>query len=240
MANYVYHPADSRGTVDHGWLHSKHSFSFGSYYNAERTNFGVLRVLNDDQVAAGAGFGKHPHDNMEIISIPLSGALTHQDNMGNGSTIEKGNIQVMSAGTGIQHAEFNASQTEEVKFLQIWVIPNQRNVEPRYQETRIFWSKAKNDFLTILSPHKIEDIAWIHQDAYFSLGDFDSNFEKEYTLYDEAHGVYVFVLSGKIEIDGQVLDSRDGLGISNTDKFTIKALSNAEFLLMEVPLQITN
>ncbi|MHC8949670.1 pirin family protein [Sphingobacterium hungaricum] len=236
MATYVYHEAGTRGIVNHGWLHSKHSFSFGSYYNPERMNFGALRVLNDDQVAAGAGFGKHPHDNMEIISIPLSGGLAHQDSMGNGSTIEKGNIQVMSAGTGIQHAEFNASQTEEVRFLQIWVIPNQRNVTPRYDEKRIFWSKAKNDFLPIVSPEKKDSIVWIYQDAYFYLGDFDAGFEKEYKLQNPEHGVYLFVLSGSVEVDGQVLNSRDALTISDTDAFTIKATSNAEFLLMEVPL----
>lgn len=236
MAKYNYHPAASRGVANHGWLQSKHTFSFGGYMDAERMNFGALRVLNDDQVAPGMGFGKHPHSNMEIISIPLQGELAHNDSMGNGSVIKQGDIQVMSAGTGIEHSEFNHSETEPVKFLQIWVIPDKQNVEPRYDQQAIDMDKAHNNFLQILSPDASDDGVWIHQQAWFHLAKFDADYTREYVLKNPEHGLYVFVLSGDVQVGNQTLHSRDGLGIMGEKHLAIKALSKAEFLLMEVPV----
>lgn len=236
MAKFFYHPAQSRGHANHGWLNSYHTFSFAGYMNAERMNFGALRVLNDDTVAAGMGFGRHPHSNMEIISIPLEGELAHNDSMGTGSVIKKGDIQVMSAGTGIEHSEYNHSETNPVKFLQIWVIPNKQNVEPRYDQQAIDFEAAKNNFLQILSPNADDDGVWIYQDAWFHLADFDAGFERQYILKNPDHGLYIFVLKGDLEVEGQKLNTRDGLGIVGIHDVKIKADSKAEFLLMEVPV----
>jgi len=236
MAKYTLHKADSRGDANHGWLHSRHTFSFAGYYNAERMNFGALRVLNDDYVAGGMGFGRHPHSNMEIISIPLEGELAHNDSMGTGSVIKKGDIQVMSAGTGIEHSEYNHSETNPVKFLQIWLIPNKQNVEPRYDQLSIDFDKAKNNFLQILSPEKDDDGVWIHQNAWFHWADFSAGYEREYVLKDKHNGLYVFVIKGDVEVSRHKLESRDGLGIVGEEHVTIKADTQAEFLLMEVPV----
>ncbi|RXK59666.1 pirin family protein [Lacibacter luteus] len=232
----VLHKAGTRGHANHGWLNSYHSFSFAGYYNPERIHFGALRVLNDDTVAAGMGFGTHPHDNMEIISIPLSGDLKHKDSMGNEAVIKQGDIQVMSAGTGIAHSEMNARKDQEVKFLQIWVFPNKRNVEPRYGQITIDESKTKNNLLQILSPDANDEGVWIHQDAWFSLGNLEKGFSAEYKLKSTNNGVYAFVLEGDVTINGEALNKRDGLAISETDTLSIKADTDAKLLLMEVPM----
>lgn len=238
MENIVLHKADTRGNANHGWLQSFHTFSFANYFNPERVHFGALRVLNDDTVAAGMGFGTHPHDNMEIISIPLEGDLEHQDSMGNKTVIKKGDIQIMSAGTGVRHSEYNKNKDKEVKFLQIWVFPNQRNVAPRYDQIALNESERHNTLQQILSPNPDDAGVWIHQDAWFHMGKFDSGIQQDYTFKKEGNGLYVFVLKGAITVNDQALNTRDGLGIWNMDKVTISATSDAEFLLMEVPMEI--
>lgn len=232
----VLHKAGTRGHANHGWLNSYHSFSFAGYYNPERIHFGALRVLNDDTVAAGMGFGTHPHDNMEIISIPLSGDLKHKDSMGNEAIIKQGDIQVMSAGTGIAHSEMNARNDQEVKFLQIWVFPNKKNVQPRYGQITLDENKMKNNLLQVLSPNADDEGVWIHQDAWFSLGNLEKGFSTEYKLKAAANGVYAFVLEGDVTINGEALNKRDGLGISETDVLNITADADARLLLMEVPM----
>jgi redox-sensitive bicupin YhaK (pirin superfamily) len=237
MAQTIYHSAGSRGKADLGWLKSFHTFSFGGYYNPERVHFGALRVLNDDTVAGGKGFGEHPHDNMEIISIPLKGGLKHMDSMNNVAVISDGDIQVMSAGTGIFHQEHNDNATDEVKFLQIWVFPNVRNVEPRYDQLTLNKEDRHNKLQQVLSPSKDDAGVWIYQNAWFNLGSFDKASAMDYTMHAKGSGVYAFVLSGSVKIDGKELNARDGFGIWDTDKFTIEVADNAEFLLMEVPME---
>ena len=232
----IYHAADSRGDANHGWLKSKHTFSFANYHNPECMGFGALRVINDDFVIAGQGFGKHSHRDMEIISIPLSGKLGHGDNIGNNGTIETGEIQVMSAGTGITHSEMNADDHEAVSFLQIWVIPNKMNAEPRYQQIRMDELMKPNAFNQILSPNSDDAGVWIHQDAWFSMGDFDKGVTETYQLKNPNNGVYIFVISGKVVINGNTLDTRDGLGVWDTKNFTMDVLDGAKVLLMEVPI----
>jgi hypothetical protein len=238
MANTILHPANTRGDANHGWLHSKHTFSFANYYNPDRMHFGVLRVLNDDIVAAGMGFGTHPHDNMEIISIPLEGDLEHKDSMGNVTVIKNGDIQVMSAGTGITHSEYNKNKNQQVKFLQIWVFPNKRNVIPRYDQITLNAADRHNKLQQIVSPNPNDAGVWINQNAWFNLGNFDQDVSTVYTLNDKNNGLYVFNLSGNLEINGQTLNPRDGFGIWDTDKVSIKAQTNTEFLLMEVPMSV--
>lgn len=238
MKNSVLHKAGTRGLANLGWLNSHHTFSFSQYYNPDRMNFGVLRVLNDDTVAAGMGFGTHSHQNMEIISIPLEGDLEHQDSMGNKTVIKKGDIQVMSAGTGIQHSEYNKNKDTEVKFLQIWVIPNQQNVQPRYDQITLNPEDRKNKLQQILSPDPTDKGVWIHQDAWFHLAQFDAGTETEYTFKKKGNGLYVFVLKGTIAVNGQELNSRDGFGIWDLESATIKAIADAEFLLMEIPMEL--
>jgi quercetin 2,3-dioxygenase len=237
LANTILHKADTRGDANHGWLHSRHTFSFANYYNPERMHFGVLRVLNDDFVEAGMGFGTHPHDNMEIISIPLEGDLEHKDSMGNVAVIKNGDVQVMSAGTGITHSEYNKNKDKLVKFLQIWVFPNRKNVKPRYDQITLNLADRRNKLQQILSPNAGDEGVWIHQDAWFHLGKFDEGFSTDYSIKKNGNGVYAFVLKGDITIDETVLNERDGLGIWNTDKISIRANSqDAEILMMEVPM----
>ncbi len=239
MSNSVLHRADSRGQANHGWLQSFHTFSFANYYNPERMNFGVLRVLNDDTVQAGRGFGTHPHDNMEIISIPLEGDLEHKDSMGNVAVIRNGDVQVMSAGTGIYHSEYNKNSDKTVKFLQIWVFPNKRNVTPRYDQITLNLADRKNKLQQILSPNPDDEGVWIHQNAWFHIGTLDEGFETTYTLKGgNGNGVYIFVLNGDVTVNGQALHARDGFGIWNTEQFDLKADSAAEVLLMEVPMDL--
>ena len=232
----IYHAADSRGDANHGWLKSKHTFSFANYHNPERMGFGALRVINDDFVIGGQGFGKHSHRDMEIISIPLSGKLGHGDNIGNNGIIETGEIQVMSAGTGITHSEMNGDDKEDVKFLQIWVIPNKMNVEPRYQQVRMDDILKPNEFNQVLSPNSDDAGVWIHQDAWFSMGDFDKGVTQTYELKNPNNGVYIFVISGKVVVNGNTLDTRDGLGVWDTKNFTMDVIEDAKVLLMEVPM----
>ena len=234
----IIHKAASRGHANHGWLNSYHTFSFAGYYDPARIHFGALRVLNDDTVAAGMGFGTHPHDNMEIISIALSGDLKHKDSMGNETVIKHGDIQVMSAGTGIAHSEMNANKDQEVKFLQIWVFPNKQNVTPRYDQITLDETKLKNHLQQVLSPDANDDGVWIHQNAWFSMGQLDKGFNTTYTLKNKTNGVYAFVIEGDVTINGQVLNKRDGLGISETDTISISADSDTRLLLMEVPMQL--
>lgn len=238
MKKYTLHQSDTRGFADHGWLKSYHTFSFANYYNAERVHFGVLRVLNDDFVKGGQGFGLHPHENMEIISIPLEGDLEHKDNMGNSTIIKHGDIQVMSAGTGVYHSEFNHNKDKAVKFLQIWIFPNKKNVTPRYDQITLKMEDRINRFQQIVSPNTDDDGVWIHQDAWFHIGKFDKGNSIEYSLKKEENGLYLFVLSGSFEIDNQIISKRDGLGIENGDSISIKSLSdNAELLIMEIPMR---
>ncbi|WP_298481258.1 pirin family protein [uncultured Maribacter sp.] len=238
MENIVLHKAETRGHANHGWLQSYHTFSFANYRNAERMNFGVLRILNDDTVAPGMGFGTHPHRNMEIISIPLEGDLKHKDSMGNTTTIHYGDVQVMSAGTGVQHSEFNKNKDSQVKFLQIWVIPNKDNVTPRYDQISLNKKDRVNRFQQILSPSSEDEGVWIHQNAWFHLANFENGFTSKYKLKSKDNGLYVFNLKGDITVNEQELATRDGLGIWNTNELTVKANSDSEFLLMEVPMEL--
>jgi len=232
----VLHKADTRGHADHGWLNAWHSFSFASYHDPSRVHFGVLRVLNDDTVAGGMGFGAHPHDNMEIITIPLAGQLEHNDSMGNSGTISKGEVQVMSAGTGIQHSEKNNNPKEIVKLLQIWVFPDKKNVEPRYDQKAFDLAASRNKLLTIVSPMGEKEGLNIHQDAWFSLGKLDKDVSITYALKNKDHGVYVFIIDGEVTVNGTKLGRRDGVGITEADQLDIKAEAEAEVLLMEVPM----
>jgi quercetin 2,3-dioxygenase len=236
MTNTVVHKADSRGHAAHGWLDSYHTFSFGGYYNPERIQFGALRVLNDDSVKGGMGFGTHPHDNMEIISIPLEGDLEHKDSMGNTAVIKQGDIQVMSAGTGIYHSEQNHHKNETVKFLQIWVFPNKKNVTPRYDQLTLNVADRHNKLQQVLSPSKDDGGVWIHQDAWFHMGNLDKGIVVKYNLKKEGNGVYVFVLKGDVTVNGQQLNTRDGAGITGEKELNIIADSDAELLIMEVPM----
>ena len=233
----IYHSAESRGHANHGWLDSYHSFSFANYYNPEKVHFGALRVLNDDNVAGGMGFGRHPHDNMEIISIPLEGNLEHQDSMGNKTVIKKGEVQIMSAGTGVSHSEKNQDLHLPVKFLQIWVFPDQQRLVPSYDQKLFDLSDRKNKFQTIVSPkNKNGEGVKINQNAWFNLIDLERQNTIVYQLNDSANGVYVFVLEGEVEIIGQKMGKRDALGLWETENFEINASANSEILFMEVPM----
>ena len=236
MENIILHKANTRGHADHGWLQANFSFSFGSWYNPDRIQFGALRVLNDDIIGEGMGFGTHPHDNMEIITIPLEGDLAHKDSMGNAETIKNGDIQVMSAGTGIQHSEFNPNADLKTKSLQIWLFPNKKNVTPRYQQISLDPADRINTLQQILSPNPEDEGVWIHQDAWFYLGKFDKNSSITYDLKKEGNGVYAFILSGNLTINGHELDTRDALGIQDVNQLAIHTNTAAEILLMEVPM----
>ncbi len=232
----VYHAANSRGGSHQGWLKSKHTFSFGDYYHPERVGFGALKVLNDDTVEGGQGFGDHSHANMEIVSIPLSGQLKHSDSMGNHGLIQTGDIQVMSAGTGVVHSEMNGDAERPVKFLQIWIVPNQKNVTPRYQQVSLVALLQRNEFNQVLSPNPEDAGVWIHQQAWFNVGEFDKGITKTYALHQPDNGAYVFVISGSLVINGHTLSPRDGLGICDTRYFTMDVLDNAQVLVMDVPM----
>lgn len=236
----VYHSAESRGHANHGWLNTYHTFSFANYRNNNRIHFGALRVLNDDTVKGGMGFGTHPHDNMEIISIPLEGKLQHGDNMGNSGIISKGEIQVMSAGTGVTHSEKNADDKEDVKFLQIWIFPRELNVKPRYGQMTLLASDKPDALLQIVSPNKEDEGLWIHQDAWLHLGKFNKRTNISYSFKKEGNGVYVFVIEGKVKIESQVLHARDGMEISETNSFNMEILEEAEILIIEVPMKLPN
>jgi redox-sensitive bicupin YhaK (pirin superfamily) len=235
----VLYKAATRGHKNHGWLNTHHTFSFADYHNPERIQFGALRVLNDDIVIAGEGFGTHPHQNMEIVSIPLYGDLEHRDSMGNGSVIRSGEVQVMSAGTGITHSEFNANAMEDLNFFQIWILPNKKNVTPRYGQQQFDFLKTKNQFIQIVSPNPDDDGLWIHQDAWFNIGTFDTDYAIDYPLKKEGNGLYVMVIEGEFEVEGQRLSRRDGMGIWDTASVQLTARSqDAQVLLIEVPMYL--
>jgi redox-sensitive bicupin YhaK (pirin superfamily) len=233
----ILHPSNSRGNANHGWLNAYHSFSFASWFNPERIQFGMLRVLNDDTVAVGMGFGMHPHNNMEIITIPLEGDLAHKDSMGNAATIKTGDVQVMSAGTGIQHSEFNPNHDQHTKLFQIWLFPKYRNVEPRYQQITLDQSLQKNNFAQILSPNPDDAGVWIHQDAWFYLSNFDKDFSKKLSLKKEGNGFYIMTIEGEIEVNGEKLERRDAIGTWATNEIQIKANIDSKFLVMEIPME---
>ena len=230
------HRAGSRGKAEHGWLHSRHTFSFAGYHDPQRMQFGKLRVLNDDVVEAGAGFGTHPHDNMEIVSIPLAGTLRHRDSMGNKHVIHAGEVQIMSAGTGITHSEYNDSQTEPVNFLQIWVLPRQRDIAPRYEQRAFEPASRRNRPQLVVSPDGQGDSLTINQDAWFSLLTLEAGHAVDYSLHAPDRGIYVFVISGAVECAGESLAHRDGLGISEAGSLTLEATGMAEVLIIEVPM----
>lgn len=230
--------ASSRGYANHGWLKSYHSFSFANYYNPERMGFGVLRVINDDVVAPSRGFGTHPHRDMEIISIPLKGALRHKDTMGNETVIKRGEVQAMSAGTGIAHSEYNNSDTEETNFLQIWVIPEKQGTTPKYSQREFDASKRKDNFQLVVSPDGRNNSVEIGQKAFFSMIDMSIGSKQTYEKYNSSNGVYVFVIEGALEIGEHHLSKRDSLEISSEGTLELKATSDAEVLIMEVPLFI--
>lgn len=235
--NTVLHRANSRGIADHGWLQSRHSFSFANYYDPEKMNFGLLRVLNDDIVAAGRGFGTHPHDNMEIISIPLEGDLEHKDSMGNTTTIRQGDIQVMSAGTGVRHSEYNRNADQQVKFLQIWIFPDKQNVEPRYDQMPIRNLAQPNSIYQILSPSNDDAGVWIHQNTWMHMADLEKGSSDTYQLKSPStNGLYAFVIDGSATINDQDLGTRDGYGLWNIESVDIKAATDTRILLIEVPM----
>jgi quercetin 2,3-dioxygenase len=231
------HRAGCRGHADHGWLNTWHTFSFASYYNPDRMHFGALRVLNDDTVQAGMGFGTHPHDNMEIITIVLDGELEHKDSMGNGSVIRPGEVQVMSAGTGIQHSEFNHSQANEVSLLQIWVFPDKRNVVPRYDQANFPDAEINGKWRTVVSPDGADNTLWIHQQAWFSLGVFEPETKITYQLKKADSVVYVFLISGELEVGSETLNQRDGLCIEQIrSEINMKTMKQSKVLVMEIPV----
>jgi redox-sensitive bicupin YhaK (pirin superfamily) len=232
----VIHPANERGNANHGWLQANHSFSFASYYNPAKMNFGVLRVLNDDTVAPGMGFGTHPHDNMEIITIPTEGALAHKDSMGNEEVIYSGDIQVMSAGTGIQHSEYNASKVAAVKLFQIWIIPNQQNVTPRYQQITLNPADSLNQLQQIVSPKQDEAGVWIHQNAWMHIANFTEDKSVNYTVKNKGHGAYVLIINGEASIDTTILNNRDAIGIWEAEEFVIHAKAGTRILVIDVPM----
>lgn len=234
----ILHKATTRGLADHGWLKSNHTFSFANYHNPERVHFGALRVLNDDEVAPGRGFGTHPHDNMEIVSIPLAGDLEHKDSMGNVTVIKQGDVQAMSAGTGIFHSEYNKNSDQEVKFLQIWIFPKERNITPNYSQITLNEGKLNNQLAQILSPSTEDEGVAINQDAWFHLGNLEPGTQLSYTVKKPGNGVYAFVIEGNLNIAGQDLETRDGFGIWETNQLNITATSNARLLLMEVPMNL--
>ena len=230
------HSASSRGHADHGWLKSFHSFSFANYYNPGRMHFGVLRVPNDDGVAPGMSFGTHPHQNMEIISIPLEGDLEHKDSMGNTAVIREGDVQVMSAGTGVQHSEYNKNKDKAVAFLQIWIIPDTANVSPRYDQISLDPDALKNRWHTLLGPKDKHPGLWIHQKAWFHMGEFEAGTELSYTIRESGNGLYAFVLNGEVQVAGEPLSTRDAMGIWETSSVPFHFGEKTKVLLMEVPM----
>ncbi len=232
----VLHKASTRGHANHGWLDTNHTFSFARYHNPERMHFGALRVLNDDWVDGGMGFGKHQHDNMEIISIPLSGDLEHKDSMGNVAVIKQNDVQILSAGTGIYHSEYNKNKGKKVNFLQIWVFPKERDITPRYDQKTFKPEDRLNRWQQIVSPSKTDEGVWINQDAWFHLIDLKKGLTTEYLVKQKGNGVYAFVIEGEVTISGQPLNQRDGFGVWDIDKFSVDANSYTEILLIEVPM----
>lgn len=233
----VFHKAGSRGYAEHGWLTTHHSFSFASYYDPAKMGFGALRVLNDDHIAPGSGFGRHPHDNMEIITIPLSGAIKHEDSMGNSAVVTTGEVQVMSAGTGVEHAEYNASETEDLTLFQIWILTAKHNAVPRYDQRRFDPARYHNMFRQVVGPMDTQDGLAIHQDARISLGRFDVGQEFTYLPITENHGIYFLVIDGEATVAGRRLGKRDALGVWEAEKIELKANTALYLLSIEVPMK---
>ena len=234
----TFHASETRGEANHGWLHAKHSFSFAQFFNPERIQFGALRVLNDDIIAPKMGFASHPHNNMEIITIPLEGALEHKDSMDNIGVVAADEIQVMSAGTGVTHSEYNKNKDQPLNLLQLWVLPNQQNVVPRYDQKNITSLKKTNTLYPVITPNHDGPSMWIHQDAWFHLGDFDQKTTVPYSLHKEGNGVYVFMIEGAASIEGESLGKRDALGLWETEDFSITVEENSRILLIEVPMKL--
>jgi redox-sensitive bicupin YhaK (pirin superfamily) len=232
----IYYPANERGHNDIGWLKANFSFSFGPYYNPDKVHFGALRVLNDDVIAGGTGFGTHPHDNMEIITIPITGALEHKDSMGSIGVIQSGEVQVMSAGSGVTHSEYNHSKTEAANTLQIWLFPKVRNIKPRYDQKNFNDKLKLNELTTLISPEKNEETLWINQDATFSIGDFEPGKKINYEVKIPGNGVYIFVIDGSAKVGDTNLNKRDGLGVYDISSFTIETEAQSRLLLMEIPM----
>ena len=236
--NIMIHKSESRGHANHGWLDTHHTFSFGMYHEPSRIHFGMLRVLNDDFVIGSAGFGKHNHDNMEIISIPLQGSLAHSDSTGNEGVISTGDVQIMSAGSGIQHAEYNASETELVNFLQLWIIPKEKNIQPRYDQLSFTKEQLRNQLRPIVSATEKEGTLWINQDAELYLGEFDASIEISHDIKSANHGIYLFVIEGSLTIGDITLNKRDGIGIYDTDSVLATVHKHSKLLLIEVPIKL--
>ena len=236
--NKVLHIAQERGLVSFGWLEAKYSFSFGNYYNPEKMNFGALRVLNDDTIAPAMGFGKHPHKNMEIITIVQSGALKHEDSMGNKGIIEAGDIQVMSAGSGIEHSEVNASSQNSLTLFQLWIHSQRQDVTPRYEQKKIAPLLTDNTFTTIVKPKQeaLKDDIWIHQQAYISIGNFSNETQTNYSMQQSQNGVYIMVIEGSIVVADQTLQHRDAIGLWNTNSIDMTITKNSKVLVVEVPM----
>lgn len=232
------YPANHRGTADHGWLKANFSFSFGNYFDPKNVQFGMLRVLNDDTIAGGTGFGTHPHDNMEIITIPLEGGLTHRDSLGNEGVIGFGEVQVMSAGTGVSHSEMNTSQTDPAKTLQLWVFPERRNVSPRYDQRAFDIAHNRNKFVNVVAPHdkQEDDALWVYQQTWFSLGIFDAGKSVVYSGHNTQNGAYIFVIEGEIDVEGTILNRRDAIGITEFSNVNITVKKEAKILVVEVPM----
>ena len=232
----IIHKAADRGGADHGWLKAKHYFSFGGYHNPEKVHFGLLRVLNDDYIAGGGAFPTHPHDNMEIVTIPFTGALKHKDSTGGEGIIQAGDIQIMSAGTGVQHSEANESKTDPVTLFQVWVFPKERNIKPRYDQRNFNVADRKNNWQIVVSPNEEDKALWINQDARFALTKIEAEKTLQYENAFKGNGVYLVVINGSVEVNNETLNKRDAAGISGTDNVEIKALEDAELLAIEVPM----
>lgn len=232
--NMLIHEAQTRGHANHGWLKSWHTFSFANYYDPSRMNFGALRVINDDSIDGGTGFGTHPHRDMEIISVPLEGGLLHRDSEGNSYEIRKGEIQVMSAGTGIAHSEYNSSKENPAKFLQIWVMPKKLGIKPRYDQKS--FDLKMNELKLIVSPNAQEESLPINQDAYFTLGKFEQSKKFQYQVKDKRNGVYIFIIDGTLRINNHLLKTRDGVGLTEVSDIKFETESSVELLIMEVPM----
>ena len=236
MSNITIHKSNTRGHANHGWLNARHSFSFANYYNPERMHFGVVRVLNDDIIAPAMGFGTHPHDNMEIVSIPLTGALEHKDSTGTQSVINENDVQIMSAGSGLSHSEYNHFKDRTTNFLQVWVMPKKRNIEPRYDQKTFNPADRIDHIQTVVAPDD-DKAVWINQDSWFSLSNLMEGKTIDYSLKKKGNGVYVFVIEGKVIIEQQELQKRDALGIWEVENVGIKASADSEILIIEVPMK---
>jgi redox-sensitive bicupin YhaK (pirin superfamily) len=233
----IVHRAEDRGKANFGWLDTRYSFSFSRYYDPDKMGFGLLRVLNDDIVREGTGFGTHPHDNMEIITIILDGALEHKDSMGTGAVISKDEVQVMSAGSGVTHSEFNPSATDPVNLFQLWIYPKERNIKPGYDQKKFPLSERTNQLKTVASGFEDPDSLYIHQNAEIKLGNFTENMNLKYRIKQKGNGVYLLVIDGKINLGGEELFRRDAIGIYEIEEFSFDVEKNTSFILIDVPMQ---